>query len=607
MQARWTHGKSRRTEPGSDEDLDEEDVAHSSDEDARDSSVDFDEEAPEGADIAGAISFALLSDLQQQPVASDALPRDEESALLAVKDTSCVVCSEPAKYTCPGCFRRSCSLQCVKDHKLKFSCSGERNMGEVIPLKDFSSTTLSRDLHFIEDCHRVVQNCQKHFDHFWKYHYRALPPPLHALREAAKRRGVICQIVSEGLSKRDRNTSRYDKKSDTMIWRCEFEVHKKSGAFTVGTDWASERYLLKDIFNHAWEKKPKLASFHIQRGYNRAGSWISANASDGRDKQGGTAAPPASEKAEVDDDDDGLVPSALALLNREATLDEQRNKRRIEDFIVEASVRAASTAAGGTGYSILHRAERLGTRRVFHRLNLQATLHDNLRALFFVNEFPEFLVVFDDDLSNYTIATEKERLEIRESFRKRPREERPEVKAMEARPERPTRDAMTEEEVARTSRIPCRQFQRGQCQRSSEECPYLHCAPEDVPACKNMLYEGNCQLGARCSFSHTEQAIERARADYASRGRGRGRGRGSTRGGRGGSSFGHAPAASMIMHAQSAPAPAPPLGRYFQPPPFMMKPTNEPAPSLPQQASIPPFVPGQMLPPQPFYPSYRQV
>lgn len=35
------------------------------------------------------------------------------------KPTLCEVCGEkPFKYTCPGCNKRTCSLACVKKHKL---------------------------------------------------------------------------------------------------------------------------------------------------------------------------------------------------------------------------------------------------------------------------------------------------------------------------------------------------------------------------------------------------------------------------------------------------------------------------------------------------------
>jgi hypothetical protein len=56
---------------------------------------------------------------------------------------TCQVCSAgTAKYTCPGCGVRSCSLGCVQQHKAANGCSGKRDRLGYVPLADYSEKQL---------------------------------------------------------------------------------------------------------------------------------------------------------------------------------------------------------------------------------------------------------------------------------------------------------------------------------------------------------------------------------------------------------------------------------------------------------------------------------
>lgn len=46
------------------------------------------------------------------------------------------------KYKCPGCSKRTCSLECAKQHKADTGCSGQRDRLGFVPLQDFSDTHL---------------------------------------------------------------------------------------------------------------------------------------------------------------------------------------------------------------------------------------------------------------------------------------------------------------------------------------------------------------------------------------------------------------------------------------------------------------------------------
>ncbi|RDA82505.1 hypothetical protein CP532_3182 [Ophiocordyceps camponoti-leonardi (nom. inval.)] len=66
--------------------------------------------------------------------------------------TLCSVChAAPPKYTCPGCQRRSCSLECVKDHKARSSCDGKRDETAYVPPSKLRTVNgLNHDYNFLQ-------------------------------------------------------------------------------------------------------------------------------------------------------------------------------------------------------------------------------------------------------------------------------------------------------------------------------------------------------------------------------------------------------------------------------------------------------------------------
>lgn len=70
----------------------------------------------------------------------------EESAATAENPNHPPFCQEcelnPAKYTCPGCSLRSCSLPCVKAHKQHTGCTGKRQQTQCVPLSQFDDDLL---------------------------------------------------------------------------------------------------------------------------------------------------------------------------------------------------------------------------------------------------------------------------------------------------------------------------------------------------------------------------------------------------------------------------------------------------------------------------------
>lgn len=171
--------------------------------------------------------------LTSTPTSSEAPPAEDMEGCLSCAPATrherpCCICQRPAApYTCPRCARFTCSISCIRVHKMNYDCCGTRDVTMPVSLHQYNDAQLQRDFHFLEDCHRVVDNAARHFPHQAerRIHHRALPPSLAALREAARRRGVVCQFISSGMHRRRVNTSYYDRARDTIMWYCEFRFH----------------------------------------------------------------------------------------------------------------------------------------------------------------------------------------------------------------------------------------------------------------------------------------------------------------------------------------------------------------------------------------------
>ena len=86
---------------------------------------------------------------------------DEPGCTPAGRHHTCSSCAEPAKYTCPGCEARSCSLACVRAHKEASGCSGRRPPSTYRPMADFDDLTLLRDYQFLEHANRTLDSADR--------------------------------------------------------------------------------------------------------------------------------------------------------------------------------------------------------------------------------------------------------------------------------------------------------------------------------------------------------------------------------------------------------------------------------------------------------------
>ncbi|KAK7380199.1 hypothetical protein VNO78_32693 [Psophocarpus tetragonolobus] len=140
--------------------------------------------------------------------------------------TVCDECkSKPWKYTCPCCSIHSCSISCVKSHKERTGCSGKRNQTEFVPLSKFDDSILLSDYNLLEDVKRVAESAQRMRSKLGIYAYSKLPYCLRDLKNAAGSRKTKLMFLPNGMSKREKNRSRYDTRKKLISWTIEWHFH----------------------------------------------------------------------------------------------------------------------------------------------------------------------------------------------------------------------------------------------------------------------------------------------------------------------------------------------------------------------------------------------
>ncbi|XP_069837662.1 box C/D snoRNA protein 1 [Dendropsophus ebraccatus] len=142
---------------------------------------------------------------------------------------SCETCgNEEAKYKCPRCLKFSCSLPCVKKHKVDVTCSGVRDKTAFVPLNTFGDIHLLSDYRFLEDAGRVADAALRD----------ALIPRqttnkfLNYLKNRARRQGIDLKLLPVGFSKRKANTTFFHKKEQRFYWHLKLQFPQSQAEYT---------------------------------------------------------------------------------------------------------------------------------------------------------------------------------------------------------------------------------------------------------------------------------------------------------------------------------------------------------------------------------------
>ncbi|KAK8801299.1 hypothetical protein WA171_004445 [Blastocystis sp. BT1] len=143
----------------------------------------------------------------------------------------CEVCQQkPFKYTCPGCNKRTCSLDCVRRHKKDDHCTGVRNRTKFVSLNEFNDAVLHDDYFFLTDVARKVDSSAKNIIDFpaWSTPHlveeaknpksQRVPSYLSALIKQASDRHVTLITLPLGMSRQKENRTRYIFGKGLIMW-----------------------------------------------------------------------------------------------------------------------------------------------------------------------------------------------------------------------------------------------------------------------------------------------------------------------------------------------------------------------------------------------------
>ncbi|KAG5325259.1 BCD1 protein, partial [Pseudoatta argentina] len=135
---------------------------------------------------------------------------------------NCEVCdAAKARYTCPKCEVRTCSLTCVNVHKKELECDGIRDPTKFVPLASFTDLDLLSDYRFLEQVGRSIDTRKRNPE--IKYTRQAiLPVHLHKLRCAASYRKVSLLYMPQVFSRHKENTTYLNWKTNELFWRLEW-------------------------------------------------------------------------------------------------------------------------------------------------------------------------------------------------------------------------------------------------------------------------------------------------------------------------------------------------------------------------------------------------
>ncbi|KAI5078679.1 hypothetical protein GOP47_0006350 [Adiantum capillus-veneris] len=196
-------------------------------------------------------------------MAEEAEERDGEKRAMAVGTVKCEECKkEVAKYKCPACFLRSCSLPCIRAHKERTSCSGKRDRTAFVPMDSFDDSQLLSDYQLLEEILRQSESARRFRAPF---NTRKLEPyeRLSILKREARRRRINLVILPRGMTKRVDNSTRYCKRRKCIFWRVEWHFH--STDFVLISSSADENESLAKVLERQLGSDGKLRADLVRK------------------------------------------------------------------------------------------------------------------------------------------------------------------------------------------------------------------------------------------------------------------------------------------------------------------------------------------------------
>lgn len=197
------------------------------------------------------------------PITKNDLYSDEEGYTKNNKiKILCEMCkSNEFKYKCPRCFIKTCSLNCVKQHKKDKNCSGQKDKFTYeTNINNFTEKELVRDIKFINEAIRET-NCasKKVFNMTDNEEKREKEKKNKYNRKCAKKFRNISLHCSPMIMKRfSENKSYIDYKNKKFFWTVKFIFNlpdEKKHEYIFKENFDDSQYNLNDIIEYLFKNK----------------------------------------------------------------------------------------------------------------------------------------------------------------------------------------------------------------------------------------------------------------------------------------------------------------------------------------------------------------
>ncbi|CAG8434800.1 11758_t:CDS:2 [Ambispora gerdemannii] len=140
--------------------------------------------------------------------------------------TKCQGCNvSTAKYKCPRCRFRTCSLACSRKHKEIAKCNGIRSKTHYVPRENYGYQELMLDYTYLEGVSRTIDVSERSLPEKYnsdadreshkRYHQDLV-------YKAAHRRGINYFSMHRGMKRNQMNTSRFIYQTLNIIWQVEW-------------------------------------------------------------------------------------------------------------------------------------------------------------------------------------------------------------------------------------------------------------------------------------------------------------------------------------------------------------------------------------------------
>ncbi|KAJ1933669.1 Box C/D snoRNA accumulation, partial [Linderina macrospora] len=199
-----------------------------------------------------------------------------------------------AKYRCPGCMARTCSVDCAKEHKFETGCSGQRDRTKFVKRADYDANTLFSDYGFLQELSRdhdtltrIVNEQGVLTANKGKRRPNNAPnrpggsvlttAQKNVIARARANRNVNLRYLGPGIKRHAQNRTLWSNTHSRMVWTLEISVPELEG---VPSKWVETGFHDVCHLGDLWERLLQL------------GSGDSRNPTDNTDSAIAGAAPP---------------------------------------------------------------------------------------------------------------------------------------------------------------------------------------------------------------------------------------------------------------------------------------------------------------------------